>query len=96
VTYKIGNPAHDKNTSRVEFNVYLSCLESTIRFDIRYAQCLTYLEKKHDMAKRVLEDALKLSARTMHISPALKFYIHFLLGYANQQIFYEKCILYQS
>ena len=63
-----------------------------MRFDIRYAQYLTLLEKKHELSKKVLTDADKLIKRTAHVSPQLKFYLAYFLGHSNLQIFYEKVL----
>ncbi len=58
-------------------------LETTIRFDIRYSQYLTLIESKHDLAKKVLTDAEKLMKRAVHVSPQLKFYLYYFMGYSN-------------
>ena len=48
------------------------------------------IEHKHELAKKILTDSEKLIKRTIHISPQLKFYVNYLLGHANLQIFYDK------
>ena len=57
------------NSSYQEPNVYVRYLEMAVRFDVRYAQYLTFIDKKHELAKKVLMDAEKLLKRTIHISP---------------------------
>jgi len=84
------------NSSHQEPNIYLRCLDAAVRFDTRYAQYLSYIEKKHDLAKKILTDSEKLIKRTLHVSPQLKFYVNFLLGHANLQIFYDKLVEFQA
>lgn len=67
-----------------------------MRFDARFAQYLTLLEKKHELARKVLVDSEKLLKRCLHISPQLKFYVNFLLGKSTLQIFYDKIREYQA
>lgn len=45
---------------------------------------------------KLLCDTLKLMARTLYVSPQLQFYGQFLLGLANQKIFVEQVIQFQS
>lgn len=71
-------------------------MEAAIRFDIRYAQYLSFIEKKHELAKKILTDTEKLLRRTVHVAPQLKFYVNYLLGHANLYIFYDKIVEYQS
>lgn len=80
------------NSSYYEPNIYLKYLEVAVRFDVRYAQYLTLIDKKHDLAKKIIQDSEKLARRTLHISPQLKFYVHLFLGHSNVQIFYDKLI----
>ena len=41
------------------------------------------IEKKHELAKKVITDSEKMIKRILHISPQLKFYVNFLLGHSN-------------
>lgn len=63
-----------------------------IRFDIRYSQYCVILQKKYDLAVKLLKDTLKLIERTLYVSPQLQFYCQFLLGLANQKIFIDQVL----
>ena len=54
IEYQLAPSDPQINTSFVEPNIYLKHLEAAIRFDVRYAQYLTMIEKKHELAKKVL------------------------------------------
>jgi hypothetical protein len=83
--------------------MYIRNLELAVRFDARYSQFLTMLPKQgaavptptlqqHDLAKRILIDTEKLTKRTLHLSPMLRFYVQYLLGQTNLKIFYESVL----
>ncbi len=94
------------NSSYQEPNIYLRHLELVVRFDVRYAQFLAMLPKpsseaaapkpQHELARKILLDTEKLIKRTLHIGPMLKFYVNFLLGWANLKLFYEKVEEFQA
>ena len=84
------------NSSKVAVNIYLESLQLAIRFDIRYSQYCVVQQKKYDLAVKLLKDTLKLIDRTLYVSPQLQYYCHFLLGLANQKIFIEQVLQFQS
>lgn len=84
------------NSTEVKVNIYLEGLSLAIRFDIRYSQYCVILQQKYELAVKLLTDTLKLIKRTLYISPQLKFYCHYLLGLANQQIFIDQVVQFQS
>ena len=62
---------------------------------MRYAQYLTLIDNKQDLAKKILTDSEKLVKRALHVSPQVKFYVYLLLGFTSLQIFYEKVTEFQ-
>lgn len=52
--------------------------------------------QQHDLAKRILVDSEKLTKRTLHLSPMLRFYVQYLLGETNIKIFYESVLEFQG
>lgn len=78
-----------------------------MRFDARYSQFLSLLAKasapaatsvsgQHDLARKILADTEKLTKRTLHLSPMLKFYVQYLLGQVNLKLFYQKVQEFQA
>jgi len=69
IEYKLSLADQIANSSSLPPNLYLKSLEALIRFDLRYAQFLTTLERKHEVAKAVLSDTAKLVARCLFVAP---------------------------
>jgi len=72
VKYNLGGVNEAVNSSSLEPNIYLASLDYAIKFDIRYALYLTQVDKKHELARKVLLDTEKLASRTIGLSPSLK------------------------
>jgi len=95
VEYKLSTASAGVNSSSNPHNLYIFGLEAIVRFDLRYAQYLSLIQSKHDEAKLVLLEAQKVLQRTLYITPQLQFYLSFLLGYVNLEIFYERVKQFQ-
>ena len=54
------------------------------------------IQKKSELALKVLLDTQKLIERTLFVTPQLKFYCKFLTGLSNLRIFNERVIEFQS
>jgi len=96
IEYKLALADAAANSSSLPPNIYLSGLESAVRFDLRYSQYLTLIEHQHEQAKAVLQDTAKLVARCLYASPQLRFYQALLLAHVNRQIFYDKVLQFQA
>lgn len=92
ISYSLTKADTKANSSKLAPSIYLQGLESLIRFDLRYAQFLTMITKRHVDAAAVLNDTAKLIPRCLYPSPQLKFYRTFLVGHVNRMIFYDKVI----
>ena len=84
------------NSSKAISNIYLQSLGLAIRFDLRFAQYMITIQKKSDLALKVLLDTQKLIDRTLFVTPQMKFYCQFLTGLSNLRIFNERVIEFQS
>lgn len=69
VTYDLVPADSEINSSKISVNIYLESLQLAIRFDIRYSQYCVILQKKYDLAVKLLKDTLKLIERTLYVSP---------------------------
>jgi len=56
VSYDLVPANVNTNSSKSAVNIYLEGLPVAIRFDLRYAQYCVTLQKKYDLAIKVLED----------------------------------------
>lgn len=84
------------NSSSLAPSLYLSGLESLVRFDLRYAQYLTMIRQEHEQAEGILTDTAKLVPRCLYLSPQLRFYQAFLVGHVNRMKFYDKVLEFQA
>ena len=89
VNYDLVRADAEFNSSKNAVNIYLESLPLAIRFDIRYSQYCIVMQKKNELAVKLLTDTMKLICRTLYVSPQLKFYCQLLLGMANQKIFVD-------
>ena len=74
VEYDLVKADPELNSSKSAVNIYLEGLALAIRFDIRYSQYCIVMQKKNELAVKLLTDTLKLIGRTLYVSPQLKFY----------------------
>eukprot|EP01022_Parablepharisma_sp_SALTPOND_P033058 TRINITY_DN88118_c2_g1_i1.p2 TRINITY_DN88118_c2_g1~~TRINITY_DN88118_c2_g1_i1.p2 ORF type:complete len:1323 (+),score=181.16 TRINITY_DN88118_c2_g1_i1:10188-14156(+) len=89
LTHSLQYPDKAKNSSYIEPNIYLSCLEQLIKIDIRYATAVM-ADGNYETAVRVLSDTLALTKRTLNVPPSLPFTVLLLSAIANKEIFKAK------
>jgi len=71
-------------------NIYLLELDNLVKVNIRYAQALSTLDTKYDLALRVLADTLKITERCLYLNPYHQYMAHYLIGYCNKMLFIGK------
>ena len=96
MNYQLGKANEAPNSTYVLPNIYLRDLDVLVKLDLRYAQALTMLDGRHELADQILSDTRKLLGRVVHLNPQLRFQCFFLIGYAKKQIFLEKVRAYQQ
>ena len=71
-------------------NLYLLELDNLIKVNIRFAQALSTLDTKYDLALKVLADTLRMMERCLYLNPYHKYMANFLIGYCNKMLFLGK------
>lgn len=77
-------------------NIYLLELDNLIKVNIRYAQALSTLDTKYELALKILNDTVRIMDRCLYLNPYHQYMVHFLIGYCNKMVFIGKLKDYQK
>ena len=87
--YSVSLATNDTEANRtdVEQSKYLIHQETLIKLDLRYAYVLAVLDRRYELAKKILST---YADRERFLNPYHEYLFHFIMGWCSKEIFLQK------